>query len=99
MLAFSPPNPMSTSILYERPLPHGPVVRIRRTSEAGAAPVVAVLEVDRRAGTPRASVGTGNPPPLLIVQGASEPDVIAQLEPYAKDDSVVARLLREKGLR
>lgn len=89
---------MPTSILYERSLPHGPLVRIRRTSEAGAAPVTAVLEVDRRAGTPRASVG-GYPPPLLTVEGASEPDVIAQLEPYAKDDAAVARLLREKGLR
>jgi hypothetical protein len=90
---------MSTPILYERSLPHGPSVRIRRTTEAGSVPVVAVLEVDRRAGTPRASTTTGYPPPLLTVEGATEPEVIAQLEPYAKDDAAVARLLREKGLR
>jgi len=99
LLGPSPFILMPSSILYERSLPHGPSVRIRRTSESGTTPVVAVLEVDRRAGTPRASVGTGFPPPLLTVEGTSEPDVMAQLEPYAKDDAVVARLLREKGLR
>ena len=90
---------MATSILYERTLPHGPAVRIRRTTEDGASPVTAVLEVDRRAGTPRASVGTGFPPPLMTAQAATVPEVLAQLEPFAKDDAAVARLLREKGLR
>jgi hypothetical protein len=61
-------------------------------------PVVAVLEVDRRAGTPREFDG-GFPPPLMIVEGASERDVLSILEPQAKDDSTVAGLMRTKGLR
>jgi hypothetical protein len=86
------------SILYSRKLPHGPAVRVRRTSEPGAEPVTAVLEVDRRAGTPREFDG-GFPPPLMMVEGASEADVLAVLEPQARDDRLVAGLMREKGLR
>lgn len=89
---------MPDSILYERALPHGPAVRIRRTSVAGAAPVTAVLEVDRRAGTPRASVG-GTPPPLVTVHGTSEEEVVEKLEPIASSDAEIARLLSERGLR
>lgn len=89
---------MSKSILYTRTMSHGPVVRIRRTSEPGVTPVVAVLEVDRRAGTPRQHQG-GTPPPLLIVEGKSEVDVLAAIKPHADDDGAVARLLREKGQR
>ena len=73
-------------------------MRVRRTSDQGIVPVVAVLEVDRRAGTPRANLG-GNPPPLLIAEGTSEVDVLASLKPSADDDHAIARLLREKGLR
>lgn len=86
------------SILYSRRLPHGPVVRIRRTSEGGVQPVTAVLEVDRRAGTPREFEG-GFPPPLMIFEGADEADVLAALQPSALDDRLVAGLMREKGLR
>jgi len=86
------------SILYSRLLPHGPAVRIRRTSEKGALPVTAVLEVDRRAGTPREFDG-GFPPPLMLVEGPSESDVLAALEPSARDDRVVAGLMYQKGLR
>ncbi len=50
-----------SEILYERTMPQGPVVRSRRVTSEGAAPVRAVVEVDRRAGTPR-SVGTQRPP-------------------------------------
>ena len=89
---------MSDPILYRRKLPHGPEVRIRRTSEAGATPVIAVLDVDRRAGTPREKEG-GNPPPLKQVQGATEAEVIAALKAEADDDRAVAGLLRAKGLR
>jgi hypothetical protein len=85
-------------ILYRRKLPHGPEVRIRRTSPQGAVPVIAVLDVDRRAGTPREKEG-GTPPPLKQVQGASEAEVIAALKPDADDDRAVAGLLRAKGLR
>ena len=86
------------SILYSRLLPHGPAVRIRRTTERGVLPVTAVLEVDRRAGTPREFDG-GYPPPLMIVEGDSERDVLTALEPHARDDRMVAGLMREKGLR
>lgn len=86
------------SILYSRKLPHGPAVRVRRTSELGVQPVTAVLEVDRRAGTPREFDG-GFPPPLMIVEGDSEAEVLAALEPPAQDDRMIAGLMREKGLR
>ena len=88
---------MTDPILFERMLSHGPAVRVRRTSDDGEVPVVAVLEVDRRAGTPRASTGT--PPPLLTVRGESDVAVLAQLEPLARSDAEVARLLRERGQR
>lgn len=86
------------AILYSRILPHGPAVRVRRTSEAGARPVTAVLEVDRRAGTPREHEG-GFPPPLMFAEGESEAEVLATLEPHALDDRMVAGLMRGKGLR
>lgn len=84
-------------VLYERALPHGPMVRIRRTSGDGATPVCGVLEVDRRAGTPRAGIGT--PPPLMRCEGASEAEVLATLSPHANDDRTIVQLMREKGLR
>ncbi len=84
-------------ILFQRTLPYGPVVRIRRTTDAGATPVTAVLEVDRRAGTPRE--GIGFPPPLLICEGASDAEVLGKLEPHARDDRAIVQLMREKGLR
>ncbi|HEV8234703.1 MAG TPA: hypothetical protein VGP84_08885 [Gemmatimonadaceae bacterium] len=84
-------------ILYERTLPHGPAVRIRRLTSAGESPVAVVLEVDRRAGTPRAE--TGSPPPLMEFEGASEQEAMNALEPHARDDRRVVQLMREKGLR
>lgn len=84
-------------ILYQRRLPHGPEVRIRRTSDEGASPVVAVLEVDRRAGTARSE--RGFPPPLLRCEAASEADAMAALEPQARDDRRVVQLMRERGQR
>lgn len=71
---------------------------MRRTSERGATPVTAVLEVDRRAGTPREHDG-GFPPPLMMVEGDTDTEVLAALEPHARDDRLVAGLMREKGLR
>ena len=84
-------------ILYFRVLAHGPSVRVRRTSVSGALPVTAVLEVDRRA-TRREREG-GFPPPLMIVAGNSEAEVLGVLRPHALDDRLVAGLMREKGLR
>ena len=89
---------VQAGILYERALPHGPTVRIRRTSDNGAVPVVAVLEIDRRAFTPRA-VRQGTPPPLLQIDGPDELTVMGQLTRLAADDAALARLLREKGMR
>lgn len=86
-----------SDILFERFLPHGPAVRVRRTSEDGAVPVTAVLEVDRRAGTPRE--GQGTPPPLMQCEAASEPEALAMLAPHARDDRAIVQLMREKGLR
>jgi hypothetical protein len=88
---------MEDGVLYQRSMPHGPVVRIRRTSEAGVVPVVAVLEVDRRAGTPREGMGT--PPPLMQCEAASEDEARMTLEAHAREDQRLAQLMREKGLR
>ena len=84
-------------ILFERVMAHGPAVRIRRTSDPGVTPVVAVLEVDRRAGTPRE--GQGTPPALLECEANSEAEALAALEPQAKDDRSIIQLLHERGLR
>jgi hypothetical protein len=89
---------MADEILYRRYLPHGPLVRIRRTSAPGSTPVTAVLDVDRRAGTPREKEG-GTPPPLKQVQGPSEAAVVAALKAEADDDRAIAALMRAKGLR
>ena len=87
----------SDHILYRRRLPQGPEVRLRRTTPAGATPVVLVLDVERRAGTPRE--GTGTPPPLKQVAGASEEECVALLRPDADDDRAVAALMRALGQR
>ena len=89
---------MADDILYRRKMPHGPEVRLRRTSALGATPVVIVLDVDRRAGTPREKDG-GTPPPLRQVQGATEAECIAALKAEADDDRAVAGLMRAKGQR
>jgi hypothetical protein len=89
---------MSDDILYRRKLVHGPEVRIRRVSPPGETPVKAVLDVDRRAGTPREKEG-GTPPPLKQVEGASDADVVAALKQEADDDRAIAGLMRAKGQR
>ena len=86
-----------TDVLYKRVMAQGPEVRIRRVSTEGATPVMAVLEVDRRAGTSRAGIGT--PPPLAQASGDDDEAVVAQLQPKADDDAELARLMRERGLR
>lgn len=88
---------MAEVILYKRVLPHGPAVRIRRTSANGVTPVTAVLELDRRAGTPRE--GSGTPPSLMGAEGKTEAEVLAKLEPHAADDRTIVVLIRERGLR
>lgn len=88
---------LSDSILYERYLSSGPAVRIRRTSDEGERPVVAVLELERRTTSARRGRG-GLPPALLVIEGESEADVMASLEPQARDDGTVTRLMRERGM-
>jgi hypothetical protein len=84
-------------VLFERILPQGPAVRIRRTSKGGVTPVVAVLEVDRRAGTPRDGVGA--PPPIMECRATTEAEALSLLEPHARDDRAIVQLLHEHGLR
>ena len=88
-----------TDILYERPLSSGPRVRIRRTSDDGAVPVRAVLEIDRRGGVLRPGQTAGNPPPILEIEGATESEVLGMLLPHAMEDQAVAKLMQERGLR
>jgi hypothetical protein len=88
---------MPSDILYQRLMGHGPSVQIRVTSASGESPITAILEVDRRAGTPRAGVGTL--PGLAHCEAPSEADALAALEAQARDDRTIAMLMREKGLR
>lgn len=60
--------------------------------------MTAVLDVDRRAGTPREKEG-GNPPALKQVQGATEADCVALLKAEADDDRAISGLMRSRGLR
>lgn len=87
-----------TSVLYERRMIAGSMVRIRRVPAATPGAVAAVIEVDRRIGTPR-EAEDGIPPALMAVEGESEAKVIASLLPFAEDDSAVARLLAARGIR
>lgn len=86
------------AVLYERTQTMGPVVRIRRVEPSSGGAVCAVVEVDRRAGTPRAKEG-GTPPPIMAVEGESVDAVVAALLPFVEDDSAVARLLASRGIR
>ena len=88
---------MNGDVLFERVMAHGPSVRIRRTSGEGVTPVALVLEVDRRAGTPRE--GQGTPPALARCEAATESEAMAVLESQARDDRTVVQLLHAKGLR
>jgi hypothetical protein len=89
---------MGDEILYHRKMSHGPMVRIRRTTGPGDTPVTAVLDVDRRAGTPREKEG-GIPPALKQVQGATESECVALLKAEADDDRAISGLMRARGLR
>ncbi len=88
---------MNESVLFERVMAHGPAVRIRRTTGVGVTPVALVLEVDRRAGTPRE--GQGTPPALATCEAPTEDEAMAMLESQARDDRMVIQLLHAKGLR
>ncbi len=85
-------------ILFERTTTLGPVIRIRRVASQSPGMICAVIEVDRRAGTPRAAEG-GIPPGIMAVEGETEAAVLASLLPFAEDDSAIARLLATRGIR
>ena len=88
----------ASDILFERTTTRGPVVRIRRVESATPGMICAVIEVDRRAGTPRVAEG-GIPPAIMAVEGETEAAVLASLLPFAEDDSAIARLLANRGIR
>ncbi len=88
----------ANGVLFERTTTLGPVVRIRRVESATPGMICAVIEVDRRAGTPRAAEG-GMPPAIMAVEGETEAAVVASLLPFAEDDSAIARLLAARGIR
>lgn len=93
-----PPSAHPVSILYERMLPQGSVVRIRQVPSASSGTVCAVIEVDRRVGASREE--TENiPPALMAVEGRTEADLLESLLRFASDDASVARLLAERGIR
>lgn len=89
---------IANDILFERATSRGPVVRIRRVASATPGMICAVIELDRRAGTPRAAEG-GIPPAIMAVEGETEAAVLASLLPFAEDDSAIARLLAARGIR
>jgi hypothetical protein len=98
MSDHSPPPVVKPGVLYDRRLPNGYAVRIRRTSDEGESPVQVVLEVDRRVGTPREHL-PGFPPPLMLIEADTAQEALAQLEPFAKSDYEIARLMAIKGIR
>lgn len=85
-----------TEVLYERTMPEGAVVRIRRLTPADQLPIRAVIEVDRRNSGPRSVDANRLPPPLMAVEGESEQKVVAALLPFVEEDSSVARLLAQR---
>lgn len=95
---MTPSGASAGDVLYSRTMTTGPVVRIRRVASPTAGAVCAVIEVDRRAGTPRAAEG-GIPPALMAVEGESDDAVVASLLPFAEDDAAIARLLAARGIR
>lgn len=88
-----------SEVLYERMMPEGAVVRIRRLTPADGTPVRAVIEVDRRNSGPRSVGGPRTPPPLMAVESDSEQGVVAALLPFAEEDAAVARLLAQHAVR
>jgi hypothetical protein len=85
-----------SEVLYERLLPEGATVRIRRVTPASGTPVRAVIEVDRRNSGPRGVHANRTPPPLMAVEGETEQAVVAALLPFVEEDGAVARLMAQR---
>ncbi len=88
-----------SDVLYERVMPGGAVVRIRRLTPAGEVPVRAAIELDRRNSGPRRAGAGTSPPPLMAVESDSDQGVVAALLPFAEDDAAIARLIAGRGAR
>jgi hypothetical protein len=85
-----------TDVLYERTMPEGATVRIRRLTPRDGTPVRAVIEVDRRNSGPRQLDAGRHPPPLMAVESETEQGVVAALLPFVEEDAAVARLLAQR---
>ncbi len=85
-----------SDVLYERTLPEGATVRIRRLTPKDGTPVRAVIEVDRRNSGPRSIDVHRAPLPLMAVEGETEQGVVAALLPFVEEDAAVARLLAQR---
>ncbi|MFN9576855.1 MAG: hypothetical protein ACK6AH_09870, partial [Gemmatimonadota bacterium] len=55
--------------------------------------------VDRGASSPGGSRGAATPPPLLEVEGPTDDNVLDRLRPHAENDSLLSRMMVEKGIR
>jgi hypothetical protein len=85
-----------SDVLYERTMPEGATVRIRRLTPQEGVPVRAVIEVDRRNSGPRSIDAHRSPPALMAVEGETEQNVVAALLPFVEEDAAVARLLAQR---
>ncbi len=85
-----------SEVLYERTMPEGATVRIRRLTPKDGTPVRAVIEVDRRNSGPRSIDVKRTPPPLMAVEGETEQGVVAALLPFVEEDAAVARLIAQR---
>jgi len=95
-------SPTNSGTLYERTGSGGTLVRIRRTTDQGVTPVIAVLEQlsCTSNGSGAGSVGGGPPDAdclsLLEVMAQTELDAILLLEPYARSEAAVTRLAKAR---
>lgn len=86
-----------SEVLYERIMPEGATVRIRRLTAKDEKPVRAVIEVDRRNSGPRSIDSRRVPPPLMAVESETEQAAVAALLPFVEEDAAVARLVAQRS--
>ncbi len=87
-----------SEVLYERTMPEGATVRIRRVTAKDVTPVRAVIEVDRRNSGPRSIDARRVPPALMAVESETEQGVVAALLPFVEEDAAVARLIAQRAV-
>jgi len=86
-----------SEVLYERTMPEGATVRIRRLTARDDKPVRAVIEVDRRNSGPRSVDSRRVPPPLMAVESDTEQAAVAALLPFVEEDAALARLIAQRA--